>query len=166
MTKWSERPYRIRLLGIALLVVVFGAGGLVSAATTALLKSNDRLPDSDRTAQPSADRTRSRGPRGLKMDSLIFDEIAATPQQRSAINAILDERDRIMRLQWDAWELRFDTLMQETRGQVRAQLSADQVRKLDQAIAERVARRRARQNDQDKRSPQPDSQKMRLPLSL
>jgi hypothetical protein len=162
MPKWSERPYRTRLLGSVLLLVVFGAGGLVGAATSALLKSNDRVAGSDLPAQPSGDRNRARGPRGLRMDSLIFDEIAASPQQRAAINAILDDRDRIMRRQWNAWESRFDTLMIETRGQVRAQLSADQVRKLDQALAERAARRRARQNDQDKHPPQPDSQKTRL----
>jgi hypothetical protein len=166
MSKWRERSYRTRLLGSALLVAVFGAGAVVGLATRALVTPDQPLNESEDRAQPSSDRIRGRGPRGLKMDSLLFDEIGASPDQRSAINSILDDRDRLMRAQWYTWESRFDTLMNETRGQVRAVLTADQTRKLDQAIAERVARRRARQNNRDSQAPPADSQSVRHPSNL
>jgi hypothetical protein len=81
------------------------------------------------------------------MDSTLLDEIGATAQQRVAINAILDQREQETRLMWREWEARFDTAMKRTRGQIRSYLSEEQIKRLNQAIAERRARRKQAQSN-------------------
>jgi hypothetical protein len=155
---------RTRALAGGLLLTLFIAGGLVGAATATIVRPLGGASWTEPAEPRSQDRRGPRAQRGLKMDSLIFEEIGASSDQRAAINGILDRRDHLIRQHWSSWESHFDTLLNETRGEVRSLLSEEQVRKLDQAIAERRARWRSRQNEADRKTRDSDPPKTRTPL--
>lgn len=161
----SESPRRTRLLASALLIMTFVVGALVGAAGNRLLSARepDRRAGAAASERESTDRERDRrGPRGRMVDPRLLDEIGVTAQQRARIDAILELRDREAKLLWKDMEPRINAVVKQARGEVRAELTAEQVQKLDSLIAERRARwRQNRENGQASR-PHLDTTKNRM----
>ena len=136
---------RIQLLAGGLLVVTFAVGCLVGAASDRVLNAREPGPTTPVAAAktPTA-RTDSKA-RARLIDSSMLDEIGVTPSQRVIIDSILDMRDKEAKKLWKEWEPRFKAMMQETRGQVRAQLTTEQIKQLDVLIEQRKAQRKLQQ---------------------
>lgn len=138
-----ETPRRTRLLASGLLMVTFVVGALVGAAAERLLSA--RTPgagDRPTASNQSSERDRKDGPRGgsIFLAPGVFDQIGATPEQRKKIQEILTRREQGAKKIWREFEPRMDAMMDSTRGELRALLTAEQQAKLDQIIKERRAR--------------------------
>jgi len=136
---------RIQLLAGGLLVVTFAVGCLVGAASDRVLNAREPGPATPVAAANSTKAKNDTKARAHLIDSAMLDEIGVTPSQRVIIDSILNIRDREAKKLWKEWEPRFKAMMQETRGQVRAQLTTEQVKQLDVLIEQRKAERKQQQ---------------------
>ncbi|MGH7469043.1 MAG: hypothetical protein ACRENP_13895 [Longimicrobiales bacterium] len=146
-----ESPNRTRLLASGLLVLTFVVGALAGAAT-------DRAVSSSETREEQRQPVNSRGggrnshrqPPSIFQRDGVFDSLNATPQQRQAIEAILDRRDREINALFVQIKPNADAIRKETWGEMKAQLTPEQLTKLLQMIADRRERwQRERQHNQD-----------------
>jgi hypothetical protein len=132
---------RTQLLASGLLIVVFAVGCLVGAATDRVLNAREPNEPVSSAAKSQAKR-RDGKPHGSMIDARMLSEIALTSAQRLVIDSILDIREREAKKLWREWVPRFNAMMEQTRGQVRAQLTADQIKQLDELIEEHRAQRK------------------------
>src|SRR5262245_42695230 len=97
-----ESPRRTRLLASGLLVLTFVVGALAGAATDRAFRAsetvrrpgNERVGNRDGRGNNSDNRFNTRRQPSVFFSPGIFDSLGATPQQKQAIEAILDRRDR------------------------------------------------------------------------
>lgn len=129
---------RARLLGIALLVATFLAGGISGAAvsrrTGALPQSAAVSPEvQGKAAEPMGDQQRERRSR-------LIDQIGLTSDQRAAIDSILHEGREKIDAYWKETEPGYRALVDSTRAMVRAVMTPEQLAEYDRLRAERRAR--------------------------
>jgi hypothetical protein len=145
---------RTRLQATGLLAITFVVGALVGATSERALKARapgDKVEAATKANRPDNDRGRTSGRRpSILLDPLVLNQIGATAEQRTKISAILARRDSASRKLWESIEPSMDHLMEETRKELRSQLDADQLAKLDQIIAERRARMREQRDSKSK----------------
>ncbi len=151
-----ESPGRTRLLASGLLVLTLAAGALGGVATERAL--NARQPG--RTQAPRAQNGRDRERPGgripsIFLDTLVFGRIGATSEQRQNIEAILARRDREASALWAQIGPSLDSMVKQTRGEIRAQLSAEQLAKLDQIFKERYEKHRRDRQRNEENKPRP-----------
>ena len=155
----EETPRRARALASGLLIVTFVVGALFGAAGDRVLSAGESQvleskPAVDPQGEPRREAEREkRGSRGsIMLDPKVLDELGTTPEQRAKINALLARRDQETKRIWEEMKPRFDTVMSESRIEIRSQLNADQLKKLDAIIAQRQAERKAR-HEQNRKNP-------------
>ena len=135
---------RTRLLASGLLAITFAAGALVGAAGDRLLATEQKPAldpvDSVARQEPKSER-KERPPRGsMLLDPKVLEELGTTAEQRARIHAILERRDQDAKHIFEKIKPELDAMMKASREEIRAQLTAEQVKKLDQLIQERRAR--------------------------
>lgn len=117
-------------LAIALLVATFAVGAVVGTAVSAAWAGDEGH--------------RNRGKRHSYAERLQG-ELALTPVQRESVDAILQRRQDAMRLIWETVEPRFDSLRTQIRGEIVAQLDAEQQAKYGELIAKSDSAHAARE---------------------
>ena len=127
-----------RLIGTALLVITFIAGGLAGAAFIHVV-SAEKAPSEKRAPAPMRS-----GPRRLLLDEQFQKELALTTEQRTRIRDILDRRDAEARKFWQGIEPRLREFGQQVHDEIEQVLTADQQKQLDAAIEQRRATFRKR----------------------
>ena len=133
---------RTQLLASGLLVITFAVGCLVGATTDRVLSARE---PADPPANPHPEKARD-GKRHQMIDARLLNEISLSSGQRLLIDSILDLREREAKKLWkEQWVPRFNAMMEQTRGQVRAQLTPDQVKQLDDLIEEQRAQHKKHQ---------------------
>lgn len=132
---------RSKLLAVALLAVMFVAGVAVGGAVSAVWGGGH---DRDR-----ADR-RDRGPHRSYTQMLTV-ELDLSPVQQDSVRAILERREQAMRDIWKDTEPRFDSLRQQIRQEILAQLEAKQQDRYHALIAKSDSVRAARERREDER---------------
>lgn len=120
---------RSRLLGFGILVVTFLAGGLAGAAVDRVLAASEA---------PVAESHGSRDGDGRRY---VIDQIEMDPDQRSAIDAILEERAERMRAVWREVEPRMDAITDSVRRDIMSILTPAQRTEYDRKLEERRERR-------------------------
>ena len=133
--------HRTQLLASALLIVVFAVGCLVGAATDRVLSAREPTGPASSAVQ-AAEKRRDAKPHYSMIDARMLNEISLTSAQRLVIDSILDIREREAKKLWREWVPRFNAMMEQTRGQVRKQLTPDQNKQLDELIEEHRAQRK------------------------
>lgn len=138
-----SRLVRIRLLTVALLGLLFGAGFMAGiAADRRLLAAR---PDTTVTEPRSAERERRDG------RSLIIDRVDLTPEQKLRVDSIVEHhRKRLAELQGE-FRPRYREIVNETRLEIKAVLTAEQAAAYDSLLDER--RRRSRDGGDDRSEP-------------
>jgi hypothetical protein len=164
----TKEPRRTRLLASALLVLTFVVGGLVGAATERVLRGREPdQPPISTTERNRPERSRPRGPRSILLEPTVLDQLGVNDKQRSAILALLAQRDTALQQLWGEmeprinairaeFEPRFGAMMQKSRADVRAHLDARQQKILDQLIQVRIQERRAERAKQNQNRNGPD----------
>lgn len=127
---------RSRLLGLVLLIATFITGALAGAAVDRVLTAGeaDRVERTD-------DRDDGRDGR-----SYIIDQVQMRPDQRTAIDSILERRADRLRAIWRATEPRMDAITDSARLEIMQVLTPEQrteyERRLDARQRARDERRR------------------------
>lgn len=143
----SSAVRRTQLLASGLLIVTFAVGCLVGTAWDRVLSA--REPAEPAPVQPGDKHDDQRDEKSHKhmINARLLNEISMTTAQRLVIDSILDIREREAKKLWrEEWVPRFNAMMEQTRGQVRAQLTADQVKQLDELIEEQRAQHNQKNN--------------------
>jgi hypothetical protein len=140
MVLFGNNGKRARLIGSALLILMFVVGGLAGAAVSRLLSADSA---DTVTAQPRERRSRS-GPRRLLEDTTFAREIGLSARQSAEIKTILDRRDVEAKKMWSEFEPRLKEFGQEVHEEISAVLTTEQRTKLDAAIAQRRASKQRR----------------------
>ena len=158
-----ESPRRTRLLASGLLVLTFAVGALAGAATLKATDS-DRRPRQERGSNRegrgnnSDNRYNTRRQPSVFFQSGIFDSLGATPQQKQAIEAILDRRDREVNALYAQIRPSVEAVRKQTWGEMTAQLTAEQQGKLKQIMddrRERWQKDRQQHNQDNNNKPRP-----------
>jgi Spy/CpxP family protein refolding chaperone len=145
-----DKPNRTRLLASGLLVLTFVVGALAGAATDRALSSAETQVEQRRPATSRDPGRSTRRQPSIFYGEGVFDSLAATAQQRQAIEAILARRDREANALFAQIKPSLDAMRKQTWGEMKAQLTAEQLTKLEQIIAERRERwQKDRQHNQD-----------------
>jgi hypothetical protein len=157
-----DTPRRTRLLASGLLMVTFVVGALVGAAGAGLLDAREPSPSGRRAEGGkgiAGDRKGTPPSRGgsIFLAPGVFDQIGATAEQRKNIQDILSRREQGAKRIWSEFEPRMDAMMDSTRGEIRAQLTAEQQAKLDLIIKERRARMKEQRGHRDDGKARTDS---------
>lgn len=139
---------RTRLLGIVLLVATFLAGGVSGAAVVrratvattvraAPVEVRSESAESEQDTQP-------------ERKGRLIDQVNLTPEQRAAIDSILqDGRERIDAY-WKETEPGYRALVDSTRARVRSVMTPEQLTEYDRLRAERRARSRSEGQGEDR----------------
>lgn len=129
MSPSPSSPRRARLLGMALLAVVFAAGALAGAAGGRALDA--REPST--TPAPACDAHRGR----------IVDQLGLSGQQRRQVDSIMARRRIQTEEFWNREGLRMRAIVDSARAEVRAVLTPPQALRYDSLRAERKAQHEA-----------------------
>jgi len=128
---------RARLLGVAVVVLTFTAGGLGGAAVERLLSAREPASISSRD--------RARGeiecePRrsGNERRRSPYDALDLSADQKVQIDAVLQSQSARMDSVWRGSRPRMDSIIEQTRADVRALLTPSQIDELDRRRAERA----------------------------
>lgn len=121
---------RMRLVGVALLLATFVAGALSGAALDRVLSADEPDP----VEQEREDRRRS----------YIIDRVDMEPEQRAAIDAILEERTERMRAVWRQVEPRLDALTDSARVDIMDVLKPEQRAEYERMLEAHRDRRQER----------------------
>lgn len=134
---------RVRLLGGAVLVLAFTAGGLGGAAFERVRNSRDTVAQTAEERSPANGeidceryRQRRRGP---------FGALGLTDEQATRIDRIFEAQRTRMDAFWADVGPRMNTILDETRAEVRTVLNDEQEAKYDRNREERKARDEARE---------------------
>jgi hypothetical protein len=111
----------------------------VGAASDRVLSAREPAAPPPVPADKGRDGQRDEKSRKHMIDARLLNEISLTSAQRLVIDSILDIREREAKKLWREWVPRFNAIMEQTKGQVRAQLTADQVKQMDELIEEHRA---------------------------
>jgi Spy/CpxP family protein refolding chaperone len=152
-----ESPTRTRLLASALLVLTFIVGALAGVTTDRAFYSNvpDTLQARPRTGG-RGDRSTTRRQPSVFFQAGVFDSLSATTEQRRAIEAILARRDREANALYDQIKPSLDSMRRRTWGEMKAQLTPEQLATLNRIMKERRERwRNDRQHNPDNNKPRP-----------
>lgn len=128
---------RARLLGIALLVVTFAAGMLAGAAFDHALAAREREP-----APVQEPGWHCHGPHGKKT-SMILDRLDLSPEQRARVDAVMARRRAQADAFWEREGPRMRGIVDSTRNEIRAILTAEQRAEYDRLREQHRAARRA-----------------------
>lgn len=136
-----------KLVAVSLLIVVFVAGTVVGGAVSAVWGGGE-----DRGRHEHRDRRPRRS-----YTQMLTEELDLTSGQQDSVRAILERREQAMRDIWKQTEPRFDSLRQQIREDILAQLDAAQqekyralIAKSDSARAEKVRVIRRGRPDRDR----------------
>ena len=127
--------FRMRLATVAILVLVFAAGGAVGAS----VYSRIAAPVADTSGTTSAgpqDRTNGRRPR-----TRLVDQVGLTAEQRSAVDSIVERQRTYTGQLWREWRAHLDSVSESTRGEIQNVLTPEQRAFYDSLRAERARRR-------------------------
>lgn len=127
----ARNPSRMRIAGMALLVVTFAVGMLAGTAFGRVLSA--REPDG---AAAAAECEQKRGPHH------IFDELDLTPEQRARIDGIMASRRERTDSLWQTDGTRIRASVDSTRAEIRAVLTPEQATEYDRLRAERDEKKR------------------------
>lgn len=131
---------KTRLLASGLLAITFVVGALVGAAGERVLTAREPKPVEQQVKKQDGPGRRPRGAgRSIFLEPGVFDQIGATAQQRAAIEQILQRREQGARRLWGEFGPRMNAMMDSTRGEIRANLTEEQRKKLDALIEEKRA---------------------------
>jgi len=134
---------RARLLGGIVLVVMFAAGGLGGAAMERVLSAREMDP------QVTQDRDRSNGEidceRYRQRRRGPYGSLGLSDEQAAQIDRIFEEQRTRMDAFWADAGPRMNTILDETREQVRGVLTEEQREQNDRNRAERARRETERQ---------------------
>ena len=134
MNLFNTTGKRATLVGTALLLVTFVAGALAGAATERVTRADDT------PAQPQPRGNQMRGGLSrLLADETFAKELALSESQRAQIKTILDRRDQEAKKVWSEAEPRFKAVGEQTKAEIKALLTAEQVTKLEAEMAKRHA---------------------------
>lgn len=125
-------PSRMRLAGMALLVVTFAVGMLAGTAFGRVLSAREPGPAT------AAECERKRGPH------YIFDELDLSPEQRTRIDAIMARRRDVTDSLWRTDGARIRAAVDSTRAEIRAVLTPAQAAEYDRLRQEHEEKRRRR----------------------
>lgn len=127
-----------KLVAAGLLVATFLGGAVVGTAAWAAWRGRqDRRPQPTREQRPSyVDR--------------LAQELGLSQVQQESVRAVLDRREQGMREVWRAVQPRFDSLRQQIREDVLAQLDSTQKDKFHALIARSDSMRTARENRENR----------------
>jgi hypothetical protein len=124
------RGGRMRLLGFALVAVIFIVGGLAGAAVDRVLTGETPLREAPRAQEQGH----------------VIDEVPMTPDQRATIDGILDRRSERMKAAWAEISPRLEAITDSARLEIMEVLTpeqrADYERRLEARIAERERARK------------------------
>lgn len=130
---------RARLLGIGLLVVTFAAGMLAGAAFDHALAAREPAP----AQEPG---WHCHGPHGKKT-SMILDQLELSAAQRARVDAVMARRRAQADAFWEREGPRMRGIVDSTRVEIRAILSAQQRAEYDRLRAQYRAARSAERGD-------------------
>lgn len=102
---------RTRLLGFALIAVTFLVGALAGAAFERVLSA-----DAIRREAPATDERRGH----------LIDQVDMRPEQRAAIDAILERRSERMKAAWSEISPRMEAMTDSARMEIMTVLTAEQ----------------------------------------
>lgn len=133
---------RARLLGAVVVVLTFAAGGLGGAAVERVLGARDGARASSRErgrgeieCEPRRNGGRRRTP---------YDALGLTAEQKTQIDAVIESQNARMGEIWRETRPRMDAVVEQTRAEVRALLTPDQIEDLDRRRAERARQQAVR----------------------
>lgn len=134
----SNAPGRTRLIGVVLLVATFLAGGFSGAAV------ERRASAAPAAARPEAkvDLAKQEEERPHGRRARIFDQLDLSPEQRAAIDSILQDGREKVDAYWKETEPGYRALLDTTRAHVRAVMTSEQLVEYDRLRAEHRARAR------------------------
>lgn len=130
---------RARLLGLALLVATFAAGMLAGAAFDRTLTAREPEP----VQEPG---WHCHGPHGKKT-SMILDQLDLSPEQRRRVDAIMARRRAQADTFWKREGPRMRGIVDSTRVEIRAVLTAGQRAEYDRLREQYRAARRAERGE-------------------
>ena len=146
MTLFGNTGKNARLIGTALLIITFIAGGLAGAAAVRVLSAESNTKPGMQAR--SAPRMKG-GPRRLLLDPEFASELGLTTQQRAQIKAILDRRDVEAKKLWDGFEPRLKQFGQEVHSEIEKVLTPVQQQKLNAALEQRRGEHKKRHECSD-----------------
>ncbi|HEU0301388.1 MAG TPA: Spy/CpxP family protein refolding chaperone [Longimicrobium sp.] len=136
-------PRRMRMAGMALLVVTFAVGMLAGTAFGRVLTARE-------PGAPTAEECeRKRGPHH------IFDELDLSPAQKAQIDAIMARRRAVTDSLWQSDGARIRAAVDSTRAEIRAVLTPAQAAEYD--------RRRQEIHDEKRRKREAEAHRGRQP---
>lgn len=127
---------RTRLVGFGLLVATFLVGALSGAAVDRVLGAEE--PEARPRAERSDDDRRR---------SYVIDRVEMAPEQRAAIDAILERRSERMRAVWHEVEPRLDAITDSARTEIFSVLTPEQQAAYERKLEDRRDRRRDHRDD-------------------
>jgi Spy/CpxP family protein refolding chaperone len=134
MNFFNNTGKRARIIGTALLFIIFVAGALAGAASERVMRADDR----PRGPRDGGGEMRG-GPRRLLLDEQFAKELGLSAEQRAEIKTILDRRDKQAKEVWHEVEPRLKSVGDATKAEIQKVLRPDQQQKLDAEIAKRHA---------------------------
>ena len=143
----AETNWRFAARGMAILALTLIAG---VAAGFAMDRAVLGPRDSDRTAQRSNDRDGGR--RGGRYESMLYDRLDLSVEQRARIDSILERGRRETDAYWDRVEPQLRAIVDSMRADIRSTLTEAQRARYDSLRAERrKSREREREGEGDRR---------------
>ena len=136
MALFGSTNKNARLIGTALLIITFVAGGLAGAAVIRVLSAESHAETKTTVARSGASKMKG-GPRRLLQDPEFAKEIGLTTQQSAQIKEILDRRDAEAKKLWDGFEPRLKEFGQQVHKEIEAVLTPEQQQKLNAALEKR-----------------------------
>jgi hypothetical protein len=156
----SSAVRRTQVLASGLLIITFAVGCLVGAASDRVLSAREPAEASAAPAPKEHDARHDGKSHRHMIDAQLLNEIPLSSAQRLVIDSILDTREREAKKLWREWVPQFNAMMDKTRGQVRAQLTPDQAKQLDELIQQHEVQRKQnhdgdqQHNDSDDNKPE------------
>jgi len=134
MVLFGNSGKNARLLGTALLIITFVAGGLAGAAVVRVVSAQG--PE---VRQPAPNRggPMRGGPRRLLLDEQFSKDLGLTDTQRTKIKEILDRRDLEAKKMWDSFEPRLHAFGNSVHNEIQQVLTPEQQKKLDAELERR-----------------------------
>ena len=142
MNLFNNTGKRARIIGTALLFIIFVAGALAGAAGERVMRADDRP---HRAGRAGGGELRG-GPRRLLLDEQFARELGLSAEQRTEIKTILDRRDKQAKAVWHEVEPRLKSVGDATKAEIQKVLRPEQQQKLDAEIAKRHAAWKGRHN--------------------
>ena len=138
MTPFGGPGERLRLAGVALLVVTFAVGGLAGAAVKTVFDGESSAQAGEERNRRDDDDDRDRRRRGYPYEAL-----GTTPEQQAAIEAALERSREQLDALWAEYRPRMQAQVDSTRAEIRGILTDEQQAKMDSLREARKRQSRA-----------------------